>query len=150
MIERVKDSIYRLNYQGKKLDFKVLAVKDSDRMWIIGSEQKGKELQIEFKPNEDRTDILNALKEASKENEFPKVFGNSILEIVFKLNKRITIRFWGNNIKAELESDDGKTRKAETSFYEDGRSVLRELDRLFLKLGEDTENLFICSDFEDE
>ena len=136
MIEKVRDSIYRSVYKGQEISFKLLDIKESDHMWIIGSEQRGKELHIEFETtNEETTDmqycanLLNALKEASKENEFSVVFGRFILE---------------------LESSDGKTRIAETSFYADGMSVLDELDRLFLKLGEDTENLWICSDFEDE
>ena len=156
MIERVKDSIYRIVYQGKDITFKVLEVKESNHMWIIGREEKGKELHIEFEPNEERADmqycanLLNALKEASKKNEFSEVFEKFILEVVFKLNERVSIHFSANNIRAELESSDGKTRIAETSFYADGMSALNELDRLFLKLGEDTENLWICSDFEDE
>lgn len=157
MIEKVRDSIYRIVYKGQEISFKLLDIKESDHMWIIGSEQRGKELHIEFETtNEETTDmqycanLLNALKEASKENEFSVVFGRFILEIIFKLNERVTIRFSGNNVRAELESSDGKTRIAETSFYADGMSVLDELDRLFLKLGEDTENLWICSDFEDE
>ena len=156
MIERVKDSIYRIAYQGKAITFKVLEVKESNHMWIVGREEKGKELHIEFEHNEEREDmqycanLLNALKEASKKNEFSEVFEKFILEVVFKLNERVTIRFSANNIRAELESSDGKTRIAETSFYADGMSALNELDRLFLKLGEDTENLWICSDFEDE
>lgn len=142
------DDYYRIWYEGKKFDFKVLEIRESTHMWVVGSDEKAKELHVRFlKPNEipDEkyyADLFDALKKEVRTGRLAEKFGKNILEIVFQFNKGVTIRFLANNIRAEIG-----TRVAETVLFMNGKEIYDELDRLFMKLSKSQTDLWICSDF---
>lgn len=149
MIVRI-DDFYRINYKGKEFDFKVLELKKSTHMCIVGSEEKVQELQVDFIKTNNVPDeeyypaLFDALKENLRNGQISKTFGKNVLEVTFYFNKGVLIRFFANNVRAEHG-----TRVVETALFMDGKQIYEELDRLFLKLSENQEDFWICSDFYD-
>lgn len=142
------DDYYRILYKGREFDFKVLELKDSTHMCIIGSTEKVQELLVEFMKSKDVLDedyypvLFEALKEDLRNGQISKNFGRSVLEVTFYFNRGVLIRFFANNIRAEHG-----TRVAETTLFMDGTQIYEELDRLFLKLSENSDDFWICSEF---
>ena len=89
-------------------------------------------------------DLFDALKEGLRKGHIAKTFGKNVLEITFYFNKGVLIRLFANNIRAEHG-----IRVAETALFMDGKQIYEELDRLFLKLSDNQEDFWICSDFYD-
>lgn len=149
MIVRM-DDFYRISYKGKEFDFKVLELKESTHMCIVGSDEKVQELLVELLKPKDESDeeyypdLFDALKEGLRKGHIAKTFGKNVLEITFYFNKGVLIRLFANNIRAEHG-----IRVAETALFMDGKQIYEELDRLFLKLSENQEDFWICSDFYD-
>lgn len=149
MIVRM-DDFYRISYKGREFDFKVLELKESIHMCIVGSEEKVQELMVEFLKPKDESDedyypaLFDALKEGLRKGHVARTFGKNVLEITFYFNKGVLIRLFANNVRAEHGS-----RVAETELFMDGKQIYEELDRLFLKLSENKDDFWICSDFYD-
>ena len=129
MIVRM-DDFYRISYKGREFDFKVLELKESTHMCIVGSEEKVQELLVELLKPKDESDeeyypaLFDALKEGLRKGHIAKTFGKNVLE-------------------------EHGIRVAETALFMDGKQIYEELDRLFLKLSENKDDFWICSDFYD-
>lgn len=149
MIVRM-DDFYRIYYKGREFDFKIVELKESTHMYIVGSEKKIHELMIELLKPTDVSDeeyypgLFDALKENLRNGQISKTFGKNILEVTFHFNKGVRIRFFANNVRAEHG-----TCVAETALLMDGKQIYEELDRLFLKLSAKKDDFWICSDFYD-
>jgi hypothetical protein len=149
MIVRM-DDFYRISYKGREFDFKVLELKESTHMCIVGRDEKVQELLVELLKPKDESDeeyypdLFDALKEGLRKGHIAKTFGKNVLEITFYFNKGVLIRLFANNIRAEHG-----IRVAETALFMDGKQIYEELDRLFLKLSENKDDFWICSDFYD-
>ena len=149
MIVRM-DDFYRISYKGREFDFKVLELKESTHMCIVGRDEKVQELLVELLKPKDESDeeyypdLFDALKEGLRKGHIAKTLGKNVLEITFYFNKGVLIRLFANNIRAEHG-----IRVAETALFMDGKQIYEELDRLFLKLSENKDDFWICSDFYD-
>ena len=161
MIEKVRDSIYRIKFEGEEFEFEEKGIVDSKHMWIIGSDEPAKEIHVEFMKSKDMTEdeyyskLFDALKKIMQTRELSNVFGKNVLTMVFFINKRIKIHFYITNIRAELKAnwdndEDTDMRVAETVSYMDGKDIWNELDRLFLKLSENYNEIWVCSDFDED
>ena len=128
MIEKVRDSIYRIKFEGEEFEFEEKGIVDSKHMWIIGSDEPAKEIHVEFMKSKDMTEdeyyskLFNALKKIMHQRELSNVFGKNVLTMVFFINKRIKIHFYITNIRAELKAnwdndEDTDMRVAETVSY---------------------------------
>lgn len=148
MIKKENNDYYRIFYKEREFEFEFLKVQDSSHMRVVGSEEKIKELHVRFiKPanivDEEYYPILfDALKENLRNKQVERNFGKKVLEIVFRFNQGVLIHFFVNNIRAEIGN-----RVVETAFFVKGEQIYKELDRLLLKLSENQNDLWICSEF---
>lgn len=55
MIVRM-DDFYRISYKGREFDFKVLELKESTHMCIVGRDEKVQELLVELLKPKDESD----------------------------------------------------------------------------------------------
>ena len=84
MIVRM-DDFYRINYKGKEFGFKVIELKESTHMCIVGSEEKVQELMVEFLKPKDESDedyypaLFDALKEGCSQNFWKECVGSYLL-----------------------------------------------------------------------
>ena len=105
MIVRM-DDFYRISYKGKEFGFKVLELKKSTHMCIVGSEEKVQELMVEFLKPEDESDedyypaLFDALKEGLRKGHVARTFGKNVLEITFYFNKGVLIRLFNKSMKS--------------------------------------------------
>ena len=107
MIVRM-DDFYRISYKGREFDFKVLELKESTHMCIVGSNEKVQELLVELLKPKDESDedyypdLFDALKECLRKGHIAKTFGKNVLEITFYFNKGVLIRLFANNIRQNM------------------------------------------------
>lgn len=160
MIERVKDSIYRIKFKGEEFYFEKKKIVDSKHMWIIGSDEPVKEIHVEFMRSKNITEdeyyskLFDALKKIMQKRELSNLFGKNVLSMVFFINKRVKIHFYISNIRAEFKAnwdndEDTDMRVAETVSFLDGKDIWNELDLLFLRLSENHNEIWVCSEFDE-
>ena len=83
MIVRM-DDFYRISYKGREFDFKVLELKESTHMCIVGRDEKVQELLVELLKPKDESDeeyypdLFDALKEGLRKGNFQYIFTKSL------------------------------------------------------------------------
>lgn len=148
MIKKEND-YYRISYKESDFDFKILEIKESTHMSIVGSDEKVYELHIKLlKPIQVQDEVyypelFNAIKYEIRSGELSQYFNKRILEVVFKMNRGVDIRFSISNVRAEYCE-----RMAETATYMSGSKIFEELNRLFLRLSSGSMS-WVCSEFDD-